>query len=236
MEVHKVLLKFTGQKVNKEMNTIEALKWRYATKKFDDNKILPEKKINILKQSFNLTATSYGLQPIKLAVVHDKKIQSQLVEYTMNQNQIASASHVLILCIERKVDRVFIENYFTHVYKVRSTPNEVLNPFKDFLIGDFENKPLEEIEEWAINQAYLAMGTLLTVCATEEIDACPMEGFDPERYDELLGLKELNLKSVLVLPVGYRAAEDVFKDFKKVRKPLYDVIIEIKKTASQGNQ
>lgn len=218
------------------MKTIDALEWRYATKKFDDNKILPESKVEILKKSFNLTATSYGLQPIKLAIVQDKKIQSQLVEYTMNQKQVASASHVLILCIERKVDKYFIENYFSHVHKIRSTPKEILNPFKDFLIGDFEKKPLEEIYEWAINQAYLAMGTLLTVCATEGIDACPMEGFEPEKYDELLRLKELNLKSVLVLPVGYRAADDLFQDFKKVRKPLTDVIIEINDSGPQDDQ
>lgn len=210
------------------MNTLDALKWRYATKKFDDKKNLPESKVKILKKAFNLTATSYGLQPIKLAVVQDKKIQSQLVKYTMNQQQVASASHVLVLCIERKVDKVFIENYFSHVHKIRSTPKEILNPFKDFLIGDFEKKPLEEIDEWAINQAYLAMGTLLTVCATEGIDACPMEGFEPDKYDEVLGLTKLNLKSVLVLPIGYRSTDDVFQDFKKVRKPLTDVVIEIK--------
>lgn len=209
------------------MNTLDALNWRYATKKFDNSRILPESKIEILKRAFNLTATSYGLQPIKLAIVHNKEIQSRLVEHTMGQKQVATASHVLILCIERKVDKSFIENYFAHVHKIRSTPAEILNPFKNFLIGDFEKKPLEEINEWAVNQAYLAMGTLLTVCATEEIDACPMEGFEPERYDELLGLEGKNLKSVLVLPVGYRAADDMFQDFKKVRKPLADVIVEI---------
>lgn len=226
----KYYLNLQNRKLSKEMNTIEALNWRYATKKFDDKRILPEGKVDILRQSFNLTATSYGLQPIKLAIVHDKKIQSRLVDYTLGQKQIASASHVLILCIERKVDKLFIENYFSHVRRIRSTPDEILDPFKDFLIGDFEKKPREEINEWAINQAYLAMGTLLTVCATEEIDACPMEGFQAEKYDEVLGLKDLNLKSVLVLPVGYRAADDTFQDFKKVRKPLSDVIIDINKS------
>lgn len=195
--------------------------------KFDDSRILPHDKIEILKTAFNLTATSYGLQPIKLAVIHNKDIQSKLVGYSLNQRQVASASHVFVICIERKVDKDFIENYFKNVHKIRSTSKEILDPFKNFLIGDFENKSVTEITNWAINQAYLALGTLLTVCATEGIDACPMEGFEPEKYDELLGLDTMNLKSVLVLPVGYRAADDMFKDFKKVRRPISDVIIEL---------
>ena len=95
------------------------------------------------------------------------------------------------------------------------------------MVDDFNAKAKNEIEAWAINQAYLALGTLLTVCAAEEIDACPMEGFEPEKYDLLLKLKEKNLKSVLVLPVGYRAEDDEFSTFKKVRRPLDEVIIEV---------
>ncbi len=209
------------------MNNIEALKWRYATKKFDENRILPEDKIEILKHAFNLTATSYGLQPIKMVIVHNKELQGKLVACSMNQQQVASASHVLVLCIEREIDKEFIENYFKYVQKIRATPNEILSPFKDFLIEDFKNKHIDEIVSWATNQAFLAMGTLLTVAATETIDACPMEGFEPEKYDEILGLDKLNLKSVLVLPVGFRAKDDMFSEFKKVRRPISDVIIEL---------
>lgn len=209
------------------MNNIEALKWRYATKKFDKNKVLSEEKMEILKQAFNLTATSYGLQPIKMVIVHNKKVQAKLVECSMNQQQVASASHVLVLCIEREINKEFIENYFNFVQKIRATPNEILSPFKDFLIDDFKNKHIDEIASWATNQAFLAMGTLLTVAATEAIDACPMEGFEPDKYDEVLGLDKLNLRSVLVLPVGYRAKDDMFSEFKKVRRPLSDVIIEL---------
>ena len=209
------------------MNNIEALKWRYATKKFDENRILSEDKIDILKHAFNLTATSYGLQPIKMVIVHNKELQSKLVQFSMNQKQVGSASHVLVLCIEREIGKDFIENYFNYVQKIRATPNEVLSPFKNFLIDDFKNKHIDEITSWAKNQAFLAMGTLLTVAATEAIDACPMEGFEPEKYDEILGLDKLNLKSVLVLPVGFRAKDDMFSEFKKVRRPISDVIIEL---------
>lgn len=209
------------------MNTIDALNWRYATKKFDSKKILPSSKLEILKYAFNLTATSYGLQPIKLVVVKNKDLQKQLVEFSFNQEQVATASHVLIICIEREIDKKFIETYFTRVHNVRTTPEDILKPFKDFLIEDFEKKSLAEIKVWATNQAYLALGTLMTVCATEAIDSCPMEGFLPSKYDQLLHLEDKNLQSVLVLPVGYRAGDDIFSEFKKVRRPLGDVILEL---------
>ncbi|MDT0686663.1 NAD(P)H-dependent oxidoreductase [Autumnicola psychrophila] len=209
------------------MGNIKALEWRYATKKFNSEKILPSEKVDILKKAFNLTATSYGLQPIKMVVVENKEIQEKLKSYSMNQQQVSTASHILIICIEKEVGSEFIEDYFTRVKSIRKTPDEVLTPFKEFLVNDFNSKPYNEIALWSVNQAYLALGTLLTVCATEEIDACPMEGFEPEKYDEYLNLGEHNLKSVLVLPVGYRAEDDQFSSFKKVRRPLEDVIIEI---------
>ncbi len=209
------------------MNNIEALRWRYATKKFDFESIIPKEKIDILKNAFNLTATSYGLQPLRLVIVHNKDVQHKLMGHSMNQQQVYSASHVLVICIEDKIGREFIESYFKRVKKIRETPDKILSPFKDFLVDDFENKPETEIKNWAINQAYLTLGTLLTVCATEGIDSCPMEGFEPHKYDSFLELDQYNLRSVLALPVGYRAKDDKFSDLKKVRRPLADTVIEI---------
>lgn len=209
------------------MNLIEQLHWRYATKKFDDAKLLTAEKINILKLTFNLTATSYGLQPIKLVIFSDKSLQKELVKYTMDQQQLAQASHVLVFCIETTIDEAFISNYFSRVHEIRDTPKNILAPFKSFLINDFEKMSIEQIQNWATKQAYLAMGNLLTVCAMEKIDACPMEGFMPEKYDEILQLNQLGLKSVLVMPIGYRAKDDMFADFKKVRKNINQSVIEM---------
>lgn len=209
------------------MRSLDALQWRYAVKKFETDKLVPQEKIDILKRSFNLTATSYGLQPLRLVVVENKVLQQELMKASFNQKQISTASHVLVICIEREVDAAFINNYFKHVRNIRNTPEEVLSPFKKFLVEDFKNKPVKEIQKWATNQAYLVLGTLLTVCAVEEIDSCPMEGFSSEQYDEILKLKERGLKSVLVLPVGYRATDDQFAGFKKVRRPLEETVIEI---------
>lgn len=209
------------------MGIINKLQWRYATKAFETNKIVPIEKLEIIKHAFNLTATSYGLQPIKLIVLRDKEIQEQLLPYTMNQQQIVQASHVLIFCIQTNIDKEFVSNYFDRVHKIRNTSKDILKPFEAFLIDDFESKSQQDIENWAINQAYLALGNLMTVCAMEDIDSCPMEGFMPEKYDELLSLKKEGLKSVLLLPIGYRAENDMFSDFKKVRKHISDSIIEL---------
>ena len=110
---------------------------------------------------------------------------------------------------------------------MRGTSDEILDPFKNALVDDFAKKESAEIKEWAKNQAYLAMGNLLTICAMERIDACPMEGFVPSEYDRLLDLTAKGLNSVLVLPVGYRSEDDMFSGFKKVRRKMNDSIIDI---------
>jgi nitroreductase/dihydropteridine reductase len=207
------------------MNIIDHLSWRYATKTFDENRLVEQDKLEVLYKAFNLTATSYGLQPIKLMVLHNKALQSKLVKHAMDQKQIAQASHVFVFCIETKIDADYIIDYFNRIKAIRNTPDQILEPFKSFLIDDFSNKSKDTIEDWAIKQAYLSMGNLLTVCAIEGIDSCPMEGFDPKKYDELLGLKQKGLKSVLLLPIGYRAESDMFAGLKKVRKQTEESVI-----------
>ncbi len=208
-------------------DTIKNLEWRYAVKKFDAKRTLSEKKIEGLKQAFNLTATSYGLQPITLIVLQNKALQEELVAHSYDQLQVAQASHVLVICIQKVISKGYITNYFNQVKKIRGTSDTILNPFRDAMVDDFSKKDIQEIRQWAKNQAYLALGNLLTICAMEKIDSCPMEGFDPAGYDQVLQLENKDLTSVLVLPVGYRANDDMFSEFKKVRKDLDDSVIEI---------
>ncbi len=207
------------------MDIIECLNWRYATKKFDTSRILEERKIDIVKNAFILTATSYGLQPLKMVVISNKDLQQELVAHSYGQKQVAQASHVLVLCIDTVIDSEYIKDYFKLVKQTRNTPSSVLKPFEDDLIKSFGKKDRKNLEEWATKQAYLALGNLLTICAIEGIDACPMEGFVPKAYDEVLDLYNKNLKSVLVLPIGYRSKDDAFAGFKKVRKTLDDTVI-----------
>lgn len=206
---------------------VDALKWRYAVKKFDNKRLLPKHKIDVVKETFNLTATSFGLQPVRLVIIKNKELQKDLVAHSMNQQQVADCSHLLVFCIESKVDSTYVNTYFNRVKEVRNTPDDILKPFKDYLLDVFEKEPEEDTLLWAAKQAYLAMGNLLTVCALENIDACPMEGFNPQGYDEKLHLADKGLKSVLVMPIGYRDQDDMFAGFKKVRKELQNVVIEL---------
>jgi nitroreductase len=146
----------------------------------------------------------------------------------LNQQQVIQCSHLLVICVETDIDESYIELYFKRVVDIRKTSPKVLESFKNSIINEFNDMSNASIINWSINQAYLALGNLMTVCSVEEIDSCPMEGFLPEKYDEILDLKTKNLKSVLVMPVGYRSVDDQFSSFKKVRKDINDNTIELK--------
>ncbi|MBP9601303.1 MAG: nitroreductase family protein, partial [Lutibacter sp.] len=120
-----------------------------------------------------------------------------------------------------------VNSYFDLEKETRSINETVISKFRQQLVKMFENMTLEQKQASAVNQAYITLGNLLTVCAVEKIDACPMEGFIPTKIDELLNLKSLNLKSILLLPVGFRADDDIMSTLRKVRKPLEEVVIEI---------
>ncbi len=209
------------------MDIIQSLQWRYATKKFDASEILSEEKLNTLKQAFNLTATSFGLQTIKLVIVQNKEIRKQLVNHSYGQAQVFHASHLLVICIDDNILDGDVDIHFDNVNDIRSTPEIILAPYRADLKAMMRDMTIEERQEWSIKQTYIALGNLMTVCAVERIDACPMEGFDTERFDEILGLKKRNLKSVLLLPVGYRDKNDMFAAFKKVRKQLNEAVLEM---------
>ncbi|MBL7473326.1 NAD(P)H-dependent oxidoreductase [Robertkochia sediminum] len=209
------------------MNVLDALEWRYATKKFDADKKLPVEKIDTLKSAFNLTATSFGLQPVRLLVIGNQKIKEELVQHSFNQQQVADASHLLVFAVETDIDEKYIQSYFDRVKDIRQTPDEVLKPFRDYLETSVKTMETGIKKEWIAKQAYIAMGNLLTVCAVEQIDACPMEGFVNAEYDRVLGLEAKGLTSVLAMPVGYRAQDDMFAGFKKVRKQVEESILEI---------
>jgi nitroreductase len=209
------------------MNIINSLEWRYATKKFDPSKKLTIQQIETLKNAFNLTATSFGLQPIKMIVIENKKLQEEFVKYCYYQRQVADASHLLVLCIENDTTSEAINAYFDLENEIRGTSEEVISKFRNQLVEMYKSKTLEEKQLSATYQTYIALGNLMTVCAVEKIDNCPMEGFVPEKIDELLNLQLQNLKSILLLPVGFRAEDDFMSTMKKVRKSLKETVLEI---------
>ena len=209
------------------MSSIKHLEWRYATKKFDTAKKLSESQIDILKNVFNLTATSYGLQPLKMLVISNGNIKQQLFEHSYNQVQVADCSHLLVLCIKTNIDGDYVDEKFDLEIEIRGTEEETISGFRNFLKDNINNKTNDDIETSNKHQAYIALGNLMTVCAFEKIDSCPMEGFNPQKFDEILNLKEKQLKSVLLLPVGFRAEDDFMSQLEKVRIPVEESVIEI---------
>lgn len=209
------------------MNIIDSLEWRYACKKFDKNRKLNKDQVDALKKAFNLSATSYGLQPLKMLIVQHDEIKEKLFPLSYYQEQVSTCSHILILCIDTAFGVKDVDAYFDLEKNIRGVSEDIVGKFRQQLKTIYSKKDRKEIDTSAIYQAYIALGTLMTVCADQQIDSCPMEGFDPEKVDEVLDLKTKNLKSVLMLPVGYRAEDDVMRNMKKVRKPLKQVIIEL---------
>lgn len=210
-----------------EKNILESLQWRYACKKFDQNRKLTKDQIDVLLQAFNLTATSFGLQPLKLIVIKTDDLKAKLLAHAFFQPQITSCSHLLVICIDTAFDEASVDSYFDLEKDIRGTSEEIIGKFRKQLKTIYKNKDREQIDKSSIYQAYISIGTLMTVCAEQGIDSCPMEGFNPVKFDEILELEEKNLRSVLLLPVGYRADDDIMATMKKVRKPLDQVIIHI---------
>lgn len=209
------------------MDIIKSLEWRYATKKFDPSKKLTTTQIETLKKAFNLTATSYGLQPIRLVIVTNQALKESLVAHSFNQRQVADASHLLVICIQEEITKKDIDDSFDQQLEDRKIEEASIAGFRSFLVDTFGKMSLEKHQDIGKLNAYIALGNLLTVCAVEKIDACPMEGFIPAKYDEILDLKKHQLKSVLALPVGYRDAEDFMGSMVKVRKTVDQITLTI---------
>ncbi len=200
------------------MSLIQDLNWRYATKNMNGETVSDEKLTAILKAT-NLAATSYGLQPFTILVVNNKEIKSKLQEAAYGQAQVGSSSAVLVFAVPLKITTADIEGFINLVATTRSMPVEALDGYKGMILGTVGALPAEQQQIWSAKQAYIALGTALAAAAEQKVDACPMEGFDAVKFDEILGLTEKGLKSLVIMPVGYRSADDVTAKYIKVRKP-----------------
>lgn len=209
------------------MNIIEKLNWRYAVKKFDTNKTLTNEQINALSESVRLSASSRGLQPYRLIWVNSKDVREKLLPYSMKQTKVVEASHLLVFAIETPLEQKHIDDFVERTAKIRNQSIDDLASFKQGLDKMLKSKTNEELFQWSARQVYIALGTLLTAAAVMDIDACPMEGFAKDKYDEVLGLNEKGLKSLVIVTLGYRDSEDSYQFKQKVRKSENELFIEI---------
>ncbi|GLB50920.1 NAD(P)H-dependent oxidoreductase [Neptunitalea lumnitzerae] len=206
---------------------IESLEWRYATKQFDSSKKISTDNLNILKEAVRLTASSYGMQPYEVFDVQNEEVREQLRAVGYNQPQITEASHLFVFAAKTDVTSADVDTYMKLVSETRNVPLENLEGFSGMINGAVVALPQEVKATWSAKQAYIALGNLLSAAATLKIDVCPMEGFDANGFDDVLGLKEKGLHTAVIATLGYRSEEDVTKDAAKVRKSTEDLFTTI---------
>lgn len=206
---------------------IEDLNWRYATKKYDTNKKISAAEFDVIKESLRLTPSSYGLQPLKYLVIENKELREELRTHSFNQSQITDASHIVVFCSYIDIFENHIDEYIENIGKARNQQIEIIKGFGEYIKKEIFSMDKEQIANWNSKQAYIALGQVLHTCANLKIDATPMEGFKAEKYDELLGLKEQNLKSILVCAFGYRSFKDGNANLAKVRKSSADLFLTL---------
>ena len=200
------------------MELIKSLEWRYATKKMNGKKI-PQDKLERILDATRLTPSSYGLTPYQVIVVEDQELKERLVGACYGQTQLKDSSAVLVFAVWDEITEWAVENYINDIATKRNIPVEVLNDFKEMMIGTITHMDEEQKTIWAQKQAYIGLGFSLVASAVEEVDSTPMEGFLPNKVDEVLGLRELGLKSSVILTLGYRDTEgDSLSTMKKVRR------------------
>lgn len=210
------------------MNTIDALKWRYAVQKFDTEKKLTDEQLQKILEATILSPSSFGLQPWKFIVVTNPEVRVKLREAGYGQPKISEASHLIVFAVEKNIDDSLVDTYIKSVSGIRNIPVEGLMGYADTIKRSIANKSMQERLEWATRQVYIALGVTVTAASIEEIDSAPMEGFEPHKFDEILGLDKRGLESKVILALGFRASDDPVAQYKKVRFPQDQVVIEVK--------
>lgn len=207
---------------------IDSLAWRYAVKKYDATKSVSKADIATLKKAIQYSPSSMGLQPYTVLVISNPEIKSKLAQFSMgNQPSVENASHLFVFASIENLGSSHIGDYMSQISAVRGVQLADLDGFKNILEGSLKANSEEQNQTWVAKQIYLALGNLLTAAAELRIDATPMEGFFGDKFDEVLGLKDLGLKSVVISTVGYRAEDDLTQHFAKVRKSDEKLFIEL---------
>ncbi|MFA5916982.1 MAG: NAD(P)H-dependent oxidoreductase [Candidatus Gracilibacteria bacterium] len=205
-------------------NIIDSLNWRYATKIFDKTKKVKKADLDEIIEAFRLSSSAFGVQPWKLLVIENQKVKDSLVESSWGQSQISDCSHLLVLCRIINLDDKFVDKNLDAMVEQRGTSRENLVGYEQRVKGYLKDLGENGKEYFGTKQVFLALGNLLTVLAIKKIDSCTIGGFIPEKYDEILNLKQKGLASVIALPIGYRSEEDKYGKLKKVRFSREEVV------------
>ena len=211
------------------MELLDRLKWRYAAKKMNPAKAVPEDKVTRIIEAARLAPTSSGLQPFEIYVVTSTAVREQIKPIAWNQAQVTDCSHLLVFAAWDDYTAERINMMFDLTNEERGFKNEGWENYRNMLLGSYPQRGAEVNFQHAARQAYIGLGAALIAAAFEEIDSTPMEGFDPDALDKILNLREKGLRSVVMLPLGYREEEgDWLVKLKKVRKPMAKFVTEVR--------
>jgi nitroreductase len=211
-----------------EATLIGALHWRYATKKFDASKKIPDATWATLEEALVLAPSSAGLQPWKFVVVRDTETRKKLSAAAHGQSQPIDCSHFVVFAGRKNYDGSDIERFFRRIAEVRGATTESLKGYRDMVTGAVDRaRSGGYLDTWMSRQVYIALGEFMTSAALLRVDSCPMEGIEPEKFDEILGLTALGYTSLCACAAGYRSAEDAYATAPKVRFKPEDVFIHV---------
>jgi nitroreductase len=208
-----------------ESQLLEALQWRYSTKAFDPHRKIPAATWETLQQALVLSPSSFGLQPYRFIVVHDPATRAKLLPHAWNQQQVVDASHFLVFAARTAMTETEIDRFLGRITEVRGGNREALAGYRQMMTGNLlDSTASVRIPQWAARQAYVALGNLLTCAALLGVDACPIEGFVPAQFDQLLGLTPQGYAAVVCCALGYRSSDDKYAAARKVRLPVAELV------------
>lgn len=209
------------------MNLIESLNWRYAVKRMNGQKV-PTEKVDIILEAARLAPTASGIQPFSIIVITDRELLKKILPIANNQPQITEASHLLVFAAWDDITGEKLEEIFNYTLGERNKPLDSQDAYKNRTKTYLAGLTPEQRFQMAARQTYIAFGVAIAAAAMERVDATPMEGFKNAELDALLGLHEKGLRSVTLLPLGYRDPEnDWLVNLKKVRRPKTELVIEL---------
>lgn len=207
------------------MNLLDKLNWRYATKLFDPERKVNAEQLEFLKEAIRLSVSSYGLQLYKVFMIEDPELRKKLRKASWDQRQITDASHLFVFCNYTTGYEQHIDDFVQRILEVDRTGKEGAINYGEFIKNAVSNMGTAKSKSWSEKQTYLALNNLLIACAELKIDACPMEGFDGDMYNKILGLDKLGLNAAVVATVGYRSANDHTQKRKKIRKSINELFV-----------
>lgn len=205
---------------------LDALKWRYATKAFDPARKIAPELWAVLEESLVLTPSSFGIQPWKFQVITDAALREKLVPVSWGQTQPKDCSHFVVFTVKKGLGEPEIDRYMARAAEVRGTTTDALAPFKKVILGSLGKAAAAgTLDTWQTHQLYIALGQFMAAAALLGVDTCPMEGIEPAKYDEILGLNGTGYATVVACAAGYRSATDKYASVPKVRFKAEDVIV-----------